>query len=290
MRLSLVLLLYLLSAAAVAQNAATAYTSTEVAPGIYVLVGADGFGGGNIGLLAGEDHIAIIDDGLVPTAEILLNYVNKLAGRPVDFVINTHVHGDHAGGNAHFAANDAVIVAHENVRERLQADAEPAGGAGGIPTITFADGVTFHLNGIEARVHHLPQAHTDGDAFVVFPAANVIHTGDVFFNGMYPFIDLDNGGSVDGYIAAQRRIIELSDSETRIIPGHGDIATKADLEAALAMLLDARASVKALVDSDKTEQEVVAANPLAAYHDKYDWAFITTEHMTRTLYRDLAGS
>jgi cyclase len=289
MRLLAVILLNLLSASTIAQDAATAYTSTEVSPGIYLVTGADGFGGGNIGLLAGEDHIALIDDGLVPTAEILLEYINKLTGRPVDFVINTHVHGDHAGGNALFAANDAVIVAHENVRERLEADAGPAGGPGGTPTITFADGVTFHLNGIEARVHHLPSAHTDGDSFVVFPAVNVIQTGDVFFNGMYPFIDLDNGGSVDGYIEAQRRMIELSDSETRLIPGHGDIATKADLEAALAMLLDARALVKALVDSDKTEEEVVAANPLAAYHDRYNWPFITTERMTRTLYHDLAG-
>jgi glyoxylase-like metal-dependent hydrolase (beta-lactamase superfamily II) len=290
MRTIAVILLHLLPAAAIAQEPATAYTSTEVAPGIYVLVGADGFGGGNIGLLAGEDHIAIIDDGLVPTADILLNFVNKLAGRPVDFVINTHVHGDHTGGNAHFATNDAVIVAHDNVRQRLKADAEPAGGPGGIPTITFADGVTLHLNGIEARVHHLPAAHTDGDSFVVFPAANLIQTGDVFFNGMYPYIDLDNGGSVDGYIEAQRRIIELSDSKTRLIPGHGEVGTKADLEAALAMLLDARASVKALVDAGKSEDEVVAANPLAAYHDDYDWPFITTERMTRTLYRDLAGA
>jgi glyoxylase-like metal-dependent hydrolase (beta-lactamase superfamily II) len=106
---------------------------------------------------------------------------------------------------------------------------------------------------------------------------------------MYPYIDLDNGGSVDGYIEAQRRIIELSDSKTRLIPGHGDVGTKAELEAALAMLIDARASVKGLVDAGKTEVEVVAANPLAAYHDDYDWQFITTERMTRTLYRDLAG-
>lgn len=287
MRIIVVLLLNLLSAAVNAQDAATAYTSTEVAPGIYVLTGADGFGGGNIGLLAGEDHIAMIDDGLVPTAGILLDYVNKVAGRPVDFVINTHVHGDHTGGNAHFAGKDAVIVAHDNVRKRLAADPEPAGGSSGLPTISFADGVTFHLNGIEAQVHHLPEAHTDGDSFVVFPGANVIHTGDVLFNGMYPYIDLDNGGSVDGYIEAQRRIIERADSETRIIPGHGDIATKADLEAALAMLLDARAAVKAEVDAGKSEEEVVAANPLAAYHDKYDWEFITTERMTRTLYRGL---
>ncbi len=289
MRLPAVALLSLVPAAALAQDAATAYKSTEVAPGIYVVEGADGFGGGNIGLLAGEDHIVLIDDGLVPTAEILFTYVEKLAGRPVDFVVNTHVHGDHTGGNAYFAGRDAIIFAHENIRSRLEIDPEPAGGPGGMPVVTFADGVSFHLNGIEARVHHAPNAHTDGDSFVVFPAANVIQTGDVFFNGMFPFIDLDNGGSVDGFIAAQRRIIERADTDTRIIPGHGAIATRSDLERDLAVLLDARSAVKALVDAGKSEDETVATNPLSDHHDKYDWAFITTELMTRTLYRDLQG-
>lgn len=289
MRSLAVVLLSLVPAAAIAQDAATAYKSTEVAPGIYVVEGADGFGGGNIGLLAGEDHIALIDDGLVPTAEILFAYIEELAGRPVDFVVNTHVHGDHTGGNAYFAGQDAIIVAHENIRKRLEVEPGPAGGPGGMPVMTFADGVTIHLNGIEARIHHLPNAHTDGDAFVVFTGANVIQAGDVFFNGIFPFIDLDNGGSVDGYIAAQRRIIELADSETRIIPGHGAIGTRSDLERDLAVLLDARSAVKALVDAGKSEDEVLAANPLAEHHDKYDWAFITTERMTRTLYRDLQG-
>ncbi len=290
MRTLAVALLSLIPAAAFAQDTATAYKSTEVAPGIYVLEGADGFGGGNIGLLAGEDHIALIDDGLVPTAEILFAYVEKLAGRPVDFVVNTHVHGDHAGGNAYFAGHDATIFAHENIRRRLEAEPESAGGPGGMPVVTFDDGVTLHLNGIEARVHHLPNAHTDGDSFVTFPNANVIQTGDVYFNGMFPFIDLDNGGSVDGFIAAQRRVIELADNDTRIIPGHGSIATKSDLERDLAMLLDARSAVKALIDAGKSEDDVLAANPLAEHHEKYDWAFITTERMTRTLYRDLEGS
>ena len=289
MKTSLPALLLLLSATAGAQQTATAYKSAEVAPGIYLIEGADGFGGGNIGLLAGEDHLAMVDDGLVPTAEILFEYVEEVAGRPVDFIINTHVHGDHAGGNAWFAGQDAVIFGHENIRERLAADAEPAGGEGGLPVVTFDDGMTFHLNGIEAEVHHVADAHTDGDAFVVFAGANVIQTGDVFFNGMFPFIDLDSGGTVDGYIDAQRRILEMADDETKIIPGHGAVASKADLETSLAMLLDCRAKIKALVDAGKSEDEVLAENPLADYHERYNWEFITTELMTRTLYRGLAG-
>jgi glyoxylase-like metal-dependent hydrolase (beta-lactamase superfamily II) len=289
MRIILPAVLFLVSATAGAQQAATAYKSTEVAPGIYVIEGADGFGGGNIGLLAGEDHIAMVDDGLVPTAKILLTYVEELAGRPVDFIINTHVHGDHAGGNAWFASHDAVIFAHENIRERLEKDSEPAGGEGGLPVVTFEDGVTFHLNGIEARIHHVPSAHTDGDAFVVFTEDNLIQTGDVFFNGMFPFIDLDSGGSVDGFIEAQRRILEMADNETKIIPGHGAVASKADLETNLAMLIDCRAKVKALVDAGRSEEQILAENPLAQYHDQYNWEFITTELMTRTLYRGLTG-
>jgi len=272
-----------------AQELATSYTSSEVAPGIYMVTGADGFGGGNIGLLVGEDHVAMIDDGLDQTAEALFAYVNEVAGGPVEFLVNTHVHGDHAGGNAYFAENDTVIFAHTNIRKRLLADASPAGGPGGVPVITFDDGVTFHLNGLDAEVHHVAMAHTDGDAIVVFPDVNVIHTGDVMFHKLFPFIDLDSGGTVDGYVAGQRRILELANHETKIIPGHGDVASKADLEEDLAVLIDSRARVKALFDAGLSADEVVAENPLASYHDTYNWGFITTERMTRTLYRDLAG-
>lgn len=277
------------AAPAAAQDVATFYKSTEVKPGIYMLEGGDGFGGGNIGLLAGAEHVVLIDDGLAPTAETLLGAVEKIAGRPVDLIVNTHVHGDHAGGNAFFAAEGAVIFAHDNIRERLVADPEPAGGPGGLPVVTFADGVTFHLNDIEARVQHIATAHTDGDAYVVFPETNVIMTGDLFFNGSFPFIDLDSGGSVSGYLAAQRELLEAADEETVLVPGHGPIATRAELETHLAMLLDAHAQVQALVDDGLSADEVVAENPLAEYHEQYDWPFITTERMTRTLYRDIAG-
>jgi cyclase len=290
MRFIVIALSSLAFTSAWSQETATAYTSAEVAPGIYMVTGADGFGGGNIGLLAGEDHVAMIDDGLAPTAEILFRFVNERAGRPVDFLVNTHVHGDHAGGNAWFADHDTVIFAHDNIRRRLESDAEPAGGAAGLPVITFDDGMTFYLNGIRAEVHHVPAAHTDGDAFVVFPQANVIQTGDVFFNSLFPFIDLDSGGSVDGYVAAQRQVLELADETTRIIPGHGDLGNKADLERDAAMLIDARARVKALMDKGMDEDAVLAANPLADYDSQYSWAFISTERMTRTLYRDLAGN
>jgi len=280
-------LLLLLATGASAQEAATTFKSTEIAAGIYMIEGADGFAGGNMGLLVGEDHIAMIDDGLEPSAPQLLEFVEQVAGGPITFVVNTHVHGDHAGGNAHFAENDAIVVAHENIRQRLLADAGPAGGPAGLPVMTFTDSVSFHLNGIEAHVHHVPGAHTDGDAFIVFPDVDVIHAGDVWFHDRFPYIDLDNGGTLDGYIAAQRKIIEMAGQDTTIVPGHGPLGSRADMEANLSMLIDAQAAVRQLLDEGLSEDEIVAANPLAEFHDKYDWAFITTERMTRTLVRGL---
>ena len=138
-----------------AQEFATSFKSTEVVPGIYMVAGADGFGGGNMSLLVGDGHIAMIDDGVAPVAPTLLSHIVETAGRPINFVINTHIHGDHVGGNAYFAENGTVIFAHDNIRKRLIEDSGPAGGEGGLPVITFAEGVTFHLNGLEAQVFHI---------------------------------------------------------------------------------------------------------------------------------------
>lgn len=282
-------LLLAIACSAGAQDFATSFKSTEVAPGIYMIEGVGGFGGGNMGLLVGADYVAMIDDGLEPLAPTLLEHIADTAGRSVNFMINTHVHGDHAGGNARFAENGTVIFAHDNIRRRLLKDPSPAGGAGGIPVVTFAEGVKFHLNGIEARVFHLPNAHTDGDAVIYFPGANVIHTGDIMFNGLFPYIDLDNGGSVDGYIDGQKKILALANDDTALIPGHGPLASRADLRDNLDVLIDSRKRIKALVDSGSSEDEIVAANPLADHGETHNWAFITTERMTRTIYRDLTG-
>lgn len=285
MRLSLVLFLSLLASTAGAQFA-TEFKSTEVVPGIYMIEGADGFGGGNMAVLIGDDYVAMIDDGLEPTAQTLHDFVTDIAGRPIDFLINTHVHGDHVGANAHFADHGTVVFAHDNIRKRLLDKPGDAGGPGGLPVVTFAEGVTWHLNGLEARIFHLPSAHTDGDAAVHFPGVNVIHTGDIHFHKLFPFIDLDSGGTVSGYIAAMRAVIDLADEDTVIIPGHGSITDRAGMQEDLDMLLDARRRVKALLDGGLSADEVVAESPLMIYHDDYDWSFITTEIMTRTLYRD----
>lgn len=278
-----------------AQDSEVSFKSTEVSPGIFMLEGQGGFAGGNLGLMIGDDGVVLIDDGLEPLAETTLEAVADISGKPADFVLNTHVHGDHVGGNEAFHRAGATIISQDNTRSRLIATEQPgtdddaAVAPEALPQITFSHSMTFHINGHEAFVFHAPSAHTDGDAIIFIRDANVMHSGDALFNGIFPFIDLDSGGSVAGYIAAQKDMLSLVGPETRIIPGHGPLANKADLQAAHDMLVDARERVQALVNDGHSEEEVLSANPLEMYHEDWNWQFITTERMTRTLYRDLTG-
>ncbi len=273
-----------------AQNAVTEIKSTEISPGIHMLEGADGFAGGNMTLLTGGDQVVLIDDGLGSVSQLLLDKTRELAGRDIDFVINTHVHGDHAGSNAAFAENGSIIVTHDNIRRRLVEDATPAGGPAGLPVITFNDAITFHINDNEAYVFHVETAHTDGDAAIYFRNANVLVAGDVVFHAMFPYIDLNNGGDVDGYIAAQKQMLSMIDAETTVIPGHGAVTDKAGMEADLAMLIEARDRVKALVDQGMSGADILAANPLADFDADYSWQFITTARMTETLIQYFSGN
>ncbi|MDX1480715.1 MAG: MBL fold metallo-hydrolase [Woeseiaceae bacterium] len=269
-----------------AQNAELRLDSSEVVPGMYAIYSADEqFVGGTMALLIGEDGEVLIDAGIEQISEALLDAVAELAGDPVDFLINTHVHGDHVGSNAALHEDGATIVAHTNIRERLLSDDESPAAA--LPQITYDNGVTLHLNGFTTQVIHVPNAHTDGDSIIWFPDVNVIHAGDVLFNGLFPFIDAGSGGGVEGYLAAMSRIITLADNETKIIAGHGPvIASRADVQRAQNMIVDARGKVKALKAGGMSEDEVVAANPLAEY-ESWSWGFINTERMTRQMYQSL---
>lgn len=287
-RLTIAAALTMLPFACPAQDIATEVRVTEAAPGIYQLDGANGFMSG-MALFIGDERVLLIDDGMAPISADLMATITELAGRSADFVINTHVHGDHVGSNAVLSADGTIILAHDNIRRRLVEKPDDAGGVAGLPVITFDDAVTFHVNGEEAFVFHVESAHTDGDAVIHFRDADVIAAGDLLFNSMFPFIDLDSGGSVEGYIAGQQRIIDMADDDTVIIPGHGALASKQDLQVAVNMLIDARARVKALVDQGLSQDEVLAENPLADYHETWNWGFITTERMTNTLYRSLTG-
>lgn len=265
------------------------FATQEVAPGLYMLSGVGGFTGGNIGLSVGDDGVVMIDDSMPPMLDIMKEAVQGVTTAPVDFLVNTHLHADHSGNNASLGADGAHIVAHDNMRKRLvsQGMGDQPAPAAALPVITFSQDMHFHLNGGEAHVFHVANAHTDGDLVIHFTDANVIHTGDILFNGRFPFIDLANGGSVAGYVAGQERLLALADGETRIIPGHGPLATRADLERNLAMLKDSVARIAPLVAAGKTEDEVVAMNPLQPYAADYSWDFISTEKMTRQLYRGL---
>lgn len=285
----LTVLLAVCATPVLAQNAVTAIKSTEVAPGIHMLEGADGFAGGNMTLLTGGDQVVLIDDGLGTVSQLLLDKTREIAGADIDFVINTHVHGDHTGSNATFAENGSLIVTHENIRRRLVQDSTPAGGPGGLPVITFNDAMTFHINDHEAYVFHLETAHTDGDAAIYFRNANVLASGDVVFHSLFPYIDLGNGGDVDGYIAAMQKLVSMIDDDTIVIPGHGAMTDKAGMEADLAMLVEARSRVKALVDEGMSGADILARNPLADFDADFSWQFITTARMTETLISYFSG-
>ena len=272
------------SVVAGAQEGEISWKSTEVATGLYMLEGQGGFAGGNLGLITGDDGVVLIDDGIEPMAAATVAAIESLTGDPVDFVINTHTHGDHTGANEAYRSKGATVVAHENQRTQMIKDGS---GDAALPTLTYTDAVTFHVNGHTAKVFYVANAHTDGDSVIHFPEVNVIHAGDVMFNKLFPFIDFDSGGSVAGYIAGQKKIISMANDETRIIPGHGMLANKTDLQAAVDMLEDAQERVMTLVLAGKSLEEVVAENPLADYHDVWNWGFITTERMTETLYRSL---
>lgn len=282
----LIMLAQIIVSTSAAQESAVSWKSTELASGIYMLEGEGGFPGGNLGLLTGDDGVVLIDNGLVETTPMTIATIERMTSGPVNFVINTHAHGDHTGGNPAYAAAGATLVAHDNLRRTLQANEQFD--QSGLPELTFNDSVTFHLNNQPASVFFIPTAHTSGDAAIHFSDANVIHAGDVFFNKVFPFIDLDGGGAVDGFIAGQQRIVDMADNATKIIPGHGPLASKADLQTAVDMLIDAKARVKTLVDSGMSNDEVLQENPLSVY-DSWSWDFITTEVMTNTLYRSLTS-
>jgi glyoxylase-like metal-dependent hydrolase (beta-lactamase superfamily II) len=242
----------------------------RLAPGVAVLFGA----GGNIGLSYGEDGNILVDDQFAPLSEKIAAAVATLDRNPVRFVINTHWHFDHTGGNENFGKRGSVSVAHDNVRKRMSTEQflagakqkVPASPKGALPVVTFADGVSLHLNGDTLHVIHVADAHTDGDALVHWQKANVLHMGDTFFHKVtFPFLDISSGGSIDGLIAAANRGIALANPSTRIIPGHGPVASRAELVAYRDMLVDVRTKVAAGIRTRRTLAQIKASAPAARY-------------------------
>ena len=264
-----------------------------VSEGVWMLVGR----GGNIGVSAGEDGIFLIDDQYAPLTEKIRAAVAKINDRPIRFVLNTHWHGDHTGGNENLGKAGALLVAHENVRERMSVEqfmerfdrTVPASPKAALPVVTYTDAVTFHLNGDEIHAFHVAPAHTDGDSVVHFREANVLHMGDVFFHGMYPFIDLGSGGSARGVLDAVNRALELADAETKVIPGHGPLADRAALTAYRDMLADVIGKVEALAAEGKSLEEVQAAKPSAAHDEGRAGGFIAPDDFVAAIYESVKG-
>jgi glyoxylase-like metal-dependent hydrolase (beta-lactamase superfamily II) len=232
--------------------------------GVYMLMGS----GGNIGVSVGEDGPFVVDDQYAGLSEKILAAIASISDGSVRFVLNTHWHGDHVGGNENFGKAGAMIVAHENVRKRLNPEEfrEVMGNTqqappDALPVVTFTAGVTFYWNGEKIRAFHVPHAHTDGDAIIHYGDANVIHMGDTFFNGSYPFIDVDSGGDIDGMIRAAEAGLAIANSQTQIIPGHGELATPADLREYRAMLITVRDRIQTMVNDGMSVEEIVAARP-----------------------------
>lgn len=266
----------------------------KLAEGVWMLTGA----GGNIGVSAGADGVFLIDSQYAPLTDKIKAAVATVSDKPVRFVLNTHWHGDHVGGNENLGKTGAVIVAHDNVRKRMSSEQfikafnskVPPSPAAALPIVTFVDSISFRLNGDDVDAFHVPPAHTDGDAIVYFRKANVLHMGDTFFNGIYPFVDVSTGGSIAGMIGACDRGLAMGDASTKVIPGHGPSGNKADLRAFRDMLTASRDAVAPLVKAGKTLDDVKAAKPTAALDEKWGKGFLKPDVWVSIVYADLSGN
>jgi cyclase len=290
-RLLAVAVLAAVPAAAQQDFSAVEIKAEKLAEGVYMLTGR----GGNLALSVGKSGAFLIDDQYAPLSDGILAAVKAITPEPVRFVLNTHWHSDHTGGNENMGRAGALLVAHENVRRRMSTEqfsatfgnTTPASPEGALPIVTFTDAVTFHWNGDVIRAYHVPPAHTDGDTIVHFERADVVHMGDIFFNGTYPYIDVSSGGRIDGVIAAVDRVLGAVGPATNIIPGHGPLATKADLEAYRDTLVTLRGRIAGLKALGKTREEAIAAKPTADHDAKLGTGFMKPDVWVGLVYDSL---
>jgi cyclase len=289
-RFPLFVLSLCLCRAALAQNFDTVQVrTTALAKGVYMLAGA----GGNMGLSVGDDAVFLIDDEYAPLTPKIRAAIAALSTKPVRFVLNTHWHFDHTGGNKDHGDAGALIVAHDNVRKRMSTDqfiealkrAEPASPKEALPVVTFGDHVTFHINGDDVLAFHVAAAHTDGDAIVLLPAANVVHMGDVFLSAGFPFVDLSSGGSIHGFIAAADRVLPMLNANTKVIPGHGPLADKARLKEFRDMLVAMRDRMRKEIAAKHTIEQVLAGKITADYDKSWPAG---RERFLRILFQELS--
>lgn len=277
-----------------AQQKEVVITIDTLSQDVYMLTGQ----GGNIGIYTGETTVFMIDDQFARLSDKIKTAIKSLTDKPVATLFNTHMHGDHSGGNANFNTNSTTIVAHNNVRDRIKANQQAKLDKEEItasyleqmlPEVTFSEDITFYDGTETIMAFHVHNAHTDGDAMVYFMNNNVLHMGDTYFSGRYPFIDLKSGGSVDGYIAAHQKALLVINDDTKIIPGHGRPSNKKELEDYVAMLKAIRAKITAAIAANASLEEVKANSSLSApYDDTFGGGFIKPEFMRETFYKSLS--
>ena len=264
--------------------------STKLSDQIYMLKGR----GGNIGLFIGKDAVFMIDDQFAPLTPKILETIKNITTKPVSYLVNTHWHGDHTGGNENMQKEGALILAHKNVRKRMSVDqvirgkTRKASPKEALPVITFTEDMMMHLNNDDILISHIHNAHTDGDALVYFTNNNILHTGDAYFQGKFPYIDLNSGGSIEGYIEGIKKMIVLTDDNTKVLPGHGNVSNRAELIAYKNMLVTLKNRVQQKIDNGKTAEEIKKDIEITKEYRGYS-GWITEERIIETIYKSLTS-
>lgn len=276
-----------------AQKEEVTITVDTLSQKVYMLTGQ----GGNIGIYVGETHVFMIDDQFDRLSEKLKKAISGLTDKPIAFLFNTHMHGDHSGGNARFNSETVILVAQDKVRERLQLglrqkveanEMSEGDYAKMLPEVTFSEDITFYDGDETIMAFHVHNAHTDGDAMVYFMKNNVLHMGDTYFKGRYPYIDLKSGGSIDGFINAQKKALMVINEDTKIIPGHGRPSNAVELRNSISMLEDLRGKIQAEIDAGSSLEEVKMNAALTADYDSKDGTgFINSDRIREIIYTSL---
>ena len=287
-RFKLFILLFFITLCIQSQKNDIKIKTTKLSDQVYMLKGS----GGNIALFVGDDAIFMIDDQFAPLTPKILNAIKTITDKEVNYLLNTHWHGDHTGGNENMKKEGAVILAHENVRKRMSVNQivrgklKKASAKEALPVITFTDDLIMHINNDDIYISHIHNAHTDGDALVYFTKNNVLHTGDAYFQGKFPYIDIDSKGSIDGYIEGINKMILLINDETKVLPGHGNVSNRKELVVYKKMLIDLRGKIQKEIDKGKTLEEVKTNNEITKDYVSFN-GWITEQKIRVAIYKSL---